>query len=81
MVFLRFAKDLMIEGIGFMIVPWAAIAWLAFQLYTALKLNNGVDDYGLGWPLIVLALVFTAGHYLFGARFHRIYDRHFGDNS
>jgi len=79
MAFLRFAKDIMIEGIGFMIVPWAVIAWLAFQLYNAFKLNNGIEDYGLGWPLIALALMLTAGHYLFGARFQRIYERHFGD--
>lgn len=78
--FLRFTADILIEGIGFMIVPWAIAAWLAFELYTAFKLNNGIDDLGLGWPLIALALMLSAGHFLFGPRFERIYQRHFGES-
>lgn len=75
--FLRFTKDILIEGIGLMIVPWAGVAWIAFELHRAFKLNNGIEDHGLGWPLIMLALMLTAGHFLFGPRFQRIYDRHF----
>lgn len=76
--FLHFTKDIVIEGIGLMIVPWTIAAWIAFEFYRAFKLNNGIEDYGLGWPLIVLALMLTTGHFLFGPRFQRIYDRHFG---
>jgi hypothetical protein len=76
---LRFTKDLLIEGVGLMILPWALVAFLAFELYQAFKLANGIEDHGLAWPLIVLALMLTAGHWFFGPRFQRIYDRHFGE--
>lgn len=75
--FLRFTKDILIEGIGLMIVPWTIAAWIAFEFYRAFKTNN-IEDLGLGWPLIVLALMLTTSHFFFGPRFQRIYDRHFG---
>lgn len=76
--FLRFARDILVKGIGLTIVPWTLAAWIAFELYRAFKSSNGIEDYGLGWPLIVLALMLTAGHFFFGPRFQRVYDRHFG---
>lgn len=75
--FLTFSRDIFVQGIGFWIVPWFGITYLAFQIYHQVKERSGFEDFGLGWPLVVLALMLTFGHLVFGARFQAIYERHF----
>jgi hypothetical protein len=76
---LGFARDILLRGVGFWILPWTFACWVAFELYMQVKRNSGFDDAGLGWPLIVLALMLTFGHHVFGPRFQAIYAKHFPD--
>lgn len=72
-----FTRDILLNGIGFWIVPWFGLTYVVFQLYHQFKVQTGFDDLGLGWPVVVLAMMATLGQALFGARFQAIYERHF----
>jgi hypothetical protein len=75
--FLSFTKDILIEGIGFWIIPWIGATYVAFELYHQLKAPHGFEDFGLGWPLVVLALMLLFGRLVLGRRFQTVMDRHF----
>lgn len=75
--FWLFSKDLILNGIGLWLVPWIGLTFVAYQLYAQFKANTGMNDLGLLWPAIVLALMLTFGHVIFGPRFKAIYDKHF----
>jgi hypothetical protein len=75
--FLRFTKDILIDGIGFWIIPWIGATYIAFELYHQLKAQHGFEDFGFGWPLVVLALMLLFGRLVLGRRFQTVMDRHF----
>jgi len=79
--FAAFTRDLLLQGIGFWIVPWIGATFVAFELYTQAKAEHDFNDLGLGWPLIVLALMILVGKLGMGARMQAVYDRHFPPHS
>lgn len=74
---LHFLRDAL-KVIGMWIIPYSIAVFAAFALYHAVKERNGIQDYGLGWAVIVLALIVLFSNVGFGRHLQRVINRHFG---